>query len=189
MELLVGGLHEQSEHQAETNFKDSHIRIKEEPPDPESYSHVTTQNVFPLQHEDPASRRSRSSESESREPDAPDIDDAHAQMRAVAHSVTSLLKSSSSNNNHNTHSGQFDNHWHKVGSAPDTRSNLTASSTIAARPITLMDLKSSANIPTVKPQRASTSQGTTAHPLQCPVCEKVWMLSLSLNVAEKSKVS
>lgn len=184
LELLVGLPNESNE---------NIVRIKEEPPDNES-SNLTSFNV--VLRADNGSRKSSLSDQGNGVQDSDNVDDRLSdtaqnlpdQVR-TGDSVSILRNTAQSNSGFGKQVERnlkepFEFSWHKVGGNIDIRPTYPSAiansqSSSISRPITLMDLKSSANIPTIsslapKSYQSSGGQANSFSDLQCHVCNKIF---------------
>ena len=168
---------------SETNG--NNVKIKEEPPDNEQSNHSL--NLF-LRSDD-GSRKSSLSDQGNGVHDSDNIDDG---LSDSANNLQEQVRNADSvsilRNTHSLFGKQTDRNkdsveysWHKVGHTTDNRAAypglITNSQSSISRPITLMDLKSSANIPTISSRaapKAYQNQVNSFSDLQCHVCNKIF---------------
>ena len=182
---------------SETNG--NNFKIKEEPPDNEQINSNTTPCNL-LLRADERSRKSSVSDQGNGVDDHDNIDDS---LSDNTHNVQEQIRTGDSvsilRNTIQTHtqfgkmvdrskdSFSFGYSWHKLGSTMENRPSYpgvitNSQSSSISRPITLMDLKSSANIPSLSslaPLGISKSYQSASHTdsfndLRCDVCNKVF---------------
>ena len=177
LELLVGLPNEASE---------NIVKIKEEPPDSKP-SNLTSFHV--VLRSDNGSRKSSLSDQGNGVQDSDNVEDRLSDQVRTGDSVSILRNNAPSHPDFGKQVDRnlkepFEFSWHKVGSNIESRPTYPSAiansqSSSISRPITLMDLKSSANIPTIsslapKSYQSSGGQINSFSDLQCHVCNKIF---------------